>query len=158
MSKRCFTQTFGVVGAIIAKQGKVLLVRETKEAVRGQWSHPAGWIDLGEDVLVSVKREVKEETGFEFTPTHILGIYSLVKKELNDIHHPIKIIFLGNISEDKKSDLADDVSETRWFTMEEIKNMDSKTLRDVDIKKMIKDYSKGQKHPLSILTHTVDKS
>jgi len=159
--KRIFTQTFGVVGAIIEKDGKILLVKETKKIAKNKWSHPAGWIDVGENPIKAVKREVKEETGFEFNPTHVLGIYSLAKKdlqkELREIHHPIKIIFIGDISNKQKQSLADDVSEYKWFTPEEIKKMDRKTLRDLDIKKMVKDYFSKKRYPLEILTHTVSK-
>ena len=156
--ERIFTQTFGVVGAIIEKDGKIILVKEAKEGTdKGKWDHPGGWIEIGENPIEGVKREVKEETGLDFTPTHILGIYSLVREDLQSIHHPIKIIFLGDISDKKIGELFDDVSEKKWFKPEEIEKMDSATLRDLDTKKMIRDYSKGQKYPLNILTHTIDK-
>lgn len=159
MDKRIFTQTFGVVGAIIEKDGKILLVKEGEKdkAVFGMWSHPAGWIDLGEDTIEAARREVLEETGHEFTPKNVLGIYCLVKKEWPDIHHPVKIIFTGVISNEKVRELESDVSETKWFTPEEIENMGPETLRDLDIKQMIKDYFSGKKYPLDIITYTVSK-
>ena len=152
--KRCFTQTFGAAGAIIERKGKILLVKEAQKSVKGKWSQPAGWVDLGENLIEAAKREVEEETGFEFTPTNLLGIYSLVKKELDDIHHPIKIILLGRISLKQKKPLADDISEIRWFSPKEIENMDSKTLRDLDVKKMVKDYFAGKKYPLEVISHS----
>lgn len=158
---RNYSQVFGVCAALIEKDGKFLLVKETKKIAKDQWNHPAGWIELEEDPMKTLKKEVKEETGYDFYPTHILGIYSLLNKRLetkfNLIFHPIKIVFLGNISQNQTGELHKDVSETKWFSPEQIKNMDSNTLRDLDIKKMIKDYSTGQKYPLNILTHTIDK-
>lgn len=156
--KRVFSQTFGVVGGILEKNGKILLVREAKEGPdKGKWNQPAGWIDIGEDPIEAVKREVEEETGLKFRPTHILGVYSLVRKDLTPIHHPIKIIFVGDISDEKTGELHDDVSEVKWFTLEEIEKMDLKTLRDVDIKKMVKDYFAGKRYPLELITYTISE-
>lgn len=99
MIQRVFTQTFGVVGAIIEKDGKILLVKEAKATSdKGKWNTPAGWIDVGESPLEAVKREAEEECGYAFTPTNILGIYSNVRKDLvkfgESIRHPIKIILI----------------------------------------------------------------
>jgi ADP-ribose pyrophosphatase YjhB (NUDIX family) len=156
--KRVFTQTFGVVGAILERDGKILLVKEAQKIDHGKWSHPAGWIDVGENPIEAVKRDTKEESGFDFEPTHILGIYSLLRKgkekELGAIPHAIKIIFIGNISDKQSKELHEDVSETKWFTPEEIYQMDSKTLRDVDIKEMVKAYFEGKKYSLDLLVHT----
>lgn len=159
---KVYTQTFGVVGAIIEKDGKILLVKESgkKRADAGKWNHPAGWLEVGENPIDGAKREVQEETGHEFTPTNVLGIYSFVvkaSKVQKETHHPIKIIFLGKISDEKIRELEDDVSETKWFTPEEIQNMDAATLRDVDIKTMVKDYFAGKKYSLELLTHTVSE-
>lgn len=158
---RDYSQTFGVCAALIEKDGKFLLVKETKKIAKDLWNHPAGWIELEEDPFETIKKEVKEETGYDFEPTYILGIYSLLNKRLEDkfnlIFHPIKIVFLGNVSENPTGELYRDVSETKWFSPEQIENMDSNTLRDLDIKKIIKDYLTGQKYPLNILTHTIDK-
>lgn len=158
---RVFFQTFGVAGAIIEKDGKILLVKEADERKRrdsGKWSHPAGWIDVGEDPIGAVKREVREESGYEFTPTHLLGVYSLVRKDvekvLNAVPHAIKLIFIGSIS-GSPGVLSSDVSETKWFTPEEIYAMDQATLRDLDIKQMVRDYFDGTRYPLAILHHTV---
>lgn len=158
MTKRVFTQTYGAVGAILERNGKILLVKETEEKVKGMWSHPAGWIEVGENPVGAVKREVKEETCFDFEPTYILGVYSLfletLKERFNITPHAIKIIFIGKISDNKIGKLYDDVSETKWFTPEEIYQMDINTLRDPDIKKMVKDYFAGKRYPLDFLTHT----
>ena len=124
----------------------------------GKWNQPAGWIDVGENPLDSVKREVKEETGYEFIPTHFLSVNSLVCKDQTEhfgaTPHALKLIFIGNISKNV-GEIEDDVSETRWFTPEEIDAMDAKTLRDLDIKQLVKNYLAGIWYPLEILRHTV---
>ena len=161
MSKRDYSQTFGVAGAIIEKEGKILLVKETKKIAKDLWSHPAGWIEVGEDPLDAVKKEVKEETGYDFSPIHIIGIYSLYNKNLKEkfdiTPHPIKIIFTGKISKNSTGKLAKDVSENKWFSSEEIYQMDKNTLRDIDIKQMIKDYFAGKRYPLELLTHIMSE-
>ncbi|MBI4050623.1 MAG: dihydrofolate reductase [Candidatus Doudnabacteria bacterium] len=161
MRTRVWTQTFGVVGAIIEKEGRILLVKEAdKWPDPGKFSHPAGWIDVGENPIEACAREVAEETGFEFKPTAILGIYSLVQKNLYDARlgrpHSIKIIFLGEIGKEQK-ELHGETASVHWFTAEEIYAMDGNTLRDVDIKQMVKDYLAGKRYPLDILTHTVQE-
>lgn len=158
---RVFTQTFGVVGALLVRDRKILLVREARKKGpdNGKWNHPAGWIDVGEDPINAVKREVKEETGFSFTPRYILGVYSLVRrdieKDLGATPHAIKIIFTGDISESANNELSDDVTETKWFSPDEIYSMNQKVLRDLDIKQMVKDYLADKKFPLELITHTV---
>ena len=159
--ERVFTQTFGVVGGLLERDGKILLVREAqrKGPDNEKWSHPAGWIDVGENPVEAVKREVLEESGFTFTPKHLLGIYSLVRKdvekEFDATPHGIKIIFIGDISETQSGTLEDDVAETKWFFPDEIYAMDSAALRDVDIKQMVKDYLVGKRFSLDSIVHTV---
>ncbi|MFP4022650.1 MAG: NUDIX domain-containing protein, partial [Candidatus Paceibacterota bacterium] len=83
--ERVLTQTFGVVGAIIEKEGEFLLVKETEAGPdQGKWNHPAGWIDVGESPLEAVKREVQEETGYSFSPEGLLGIYSLMRNDIEN--------------------------------------------------------------------------
>lgn len=126
-------------------------------ADHGKWNQPAGWLDVGEDPVAAVTREVKEETGYEFTPMYILGLYSLVKpnKPRPQItSHPLKVVFRGTIS-GTPAEISGDVSETRWFSPEEIYAMDKNTLRDIDIKTEVRDYLAGRRYPLELITHTV---
>jgi len=159
---RVYTQVFAVVGAIIEWDGKFLLVKENqpKHPDHGKWNQPAGWIDVGEDPLDSVKREVKEETGYDFTPTHLLSVSSLVRKDqtkhFGATPHALKLIFIGNISKNA-GEIEDDISEIHWFSPRDIEAMDAKTLRDVDIKRLVKNYISGVQYPLEILHHTVAK-
>lgn len=158
---RVFSQTFGVVGAIIEKDGKIALVKESARNMPddGKWNQPAGWIDVGENPIEAAKREVEEETGFTFTPTAILRVSSLVREDVADqlpgTPHALKIIFTGEINTDDIKKLHGDISELKWFTPEEIETMDISVLRDVDIKQLVKDYFSGKRYPLDLILHTI---
>ena len=164
--KRVFTQVFGVVGAIIERDGKFLLVKEHNppHPDHGKWNQPAGWIDVGEHPTEAARREIREETGLDFTPTHILGLYSLVRENLSEkfgagsLPHPLKIIFCGTITQSSDGQFdASEISETHWFTPEEIYAMDGKSLRDSDIKSEVRDYLSGKCYPLELITHTIQE-
>jgi ADP-ribose pyrophosphatase YjhB (NUDIX family) len=161
MAERVYTQTFGVVGAIIEENGKILLVQEIKGGDKGKWNQPAGWIDVGEDPLEALKREVKEETGLDFEPTNFLGVYSLYRRDLikteGIARHAIKLIFCGKVLGGKLTVKKDEIAGLRWFTLEEIENMTLDKLRDLDIKQEVRDYFAGRLYPLEIVQHTVSK-
>ncbi len=82
--RRVLTQVHCAVGALIGQGGKVLLVREycPDHPDHGKWHFPAGWLELGENPFEAVVREVKEETGYVFVPTDILGLYSMDRRDL----------------------------------------------------------------------------
>ena len=69
-----------IVGAVIEKEGKYLLVQEAKESCRGKWNLPAGHLDPGETMADGAKREAKEETGCEVELTGVCQIGSRVKE------------------------------------------------------------------------------
>lgn len=168
--RRTLTQAHVAVGAIIERGGNILLVREycPDHPDHGKWHFPAGWVELGEDPFKSVVREIKEETGYEFVPTYILGVYSMVRKELEGAFehtggyrekegypHGFRIVFFGEIKGEQEKFMEDEISETRWWSPEEIYAMDDATLRDRDVKQMVRDYFIGKRYPLELLTHTV---
>ena len=64
--------TFGV-RVVLAKEGRVLLVRHT---YRGGWHLPGGGIQRRESVETAARREVREETGAEMGKVQVVGVYS----------------------------------------------------------------------------------
>ncbi|MBW2971325.1 NUDIX hydrolase [Candidatus Woesearchaeota archaeon] len=54
--------------AIIENQGRVLLVKRTREPDIGFWCIPGGIVNMGETSLDAVIREVKEEVGLDINP------------------------------------------------------------------------------------------
>jgi 8-oxo-dGTP diphosphatase len=56
-----------VGGALIERDGGVLLVRNRRRSGREDWSTPGGVIDAGETIIEGLTREVAEETGLVVT-------------------------------------------------------------------------------------------
>lgn len=52
-----------IVGGIIEKEGKYLLVQEAKKKCYEKWNFPAGHLDFNESLEQGTIREIKEETG-----------------------------------------------------------------------------------------------
>lgn len=67
------------VGAIIPKDGGIVLVRRAIYPGFGMWSFPAGYVNRGEGVESALRREVREETGLEIIVGRIVGLYSYDK-------------------------------------------------------------------------------
>lgn len=67
-------------GAIVARDGAVLLNQRDIDPGLGKWGLPAGYVDLGEQVEVAAIREVKEETGLDVRLDALLGVYSNLER------------------------------------------------------------------------------
>ena len=144
MTKRVLTQTFGVVGAILERDGKILLTKEVKEVAKGLWSHPAGWIEVGENPIESVKREVKEETGLSdieiVEKLDIKSDYWFVWE--GEKVHKFQNFFLVKASRKDQIKLSIEHSDYKWCKYDE-------ALRDIkynkeQFKKAYKELKKAQ--------------
>lgn len=63
------------VGAVILKNGKVLLVRRAHEPFKNHWDFPGGFLDCGERAEDGLKREIAEELQVGVKIIRVLGIY-----------------------------------------------------------------------------------
>ncbi len=107
-----------VVGGIIEKDGKFLLVQEAKEECRGKWNIPAGHLKLNETIFDGVKREIREETGCNVELTGLLQIGNKVFQD--DVF--VSIIFSTKLLEDHIKFDKKEILNVKWFTYEELLN------------------------------------
>ena len=70
-----------IVGGVIERNGKFLLVQEAKEKCRGKWNIPAGHLGSNETIFDGAKREIKEETGCNVELTGVLQIGNRVLED-----------------------------------------------------------------------------
>jgi ADP-ribose pyrophosphatase YjhB (NUDIX family) len=64
------------VGAVVVRDGQLLLVRRAMHPEIGRWSVPAGFLDPGEHPRDAAAREVLEETGVTVAVGDLLEIFS----------------------------------------------------------------------------------
>lgn len=65
------------VGAVVEREGRILMTLRAHDPGRGQWGLPAGYMEWDEDVTAAGAREVFEETGLSVRLTHLVGVYSV---------------------------------------------------------------------------------
>lgn len=161
-----YTQPYIVVGALIVRDGKILLVKENHLPDKGKWNLPAGKLDYGENPHLAVTREVYEETGLEFKPTAIVGLHSILRNDVPGeigTTHVLRIIYLGDVagatdnSHGEVEDGQPEISEYTWLSPEEILEMDNKLIRYHDLKDYVKDYLNNKSYPLDLITHIVQE-
>ena len=105
-----------VVGGVIKKDGKYLLVQEGKGMVRGKWNIPAGRLDPLESIFDGAKREIFEECGLQVELTGILQISNKTYEE-----HPfIGMVFSTNIIGGDVNIDNSEIIDAKWFTPNEI--------------------------------------
>ena len=107
-----------IVSVAIEEAGKYLLVKENKKGVTELWNFPSGKVHFSEDLIDAAKREALEETGYACEITELMNIYYFYWEDMIGV--TIRFNFWGKrVSHDKK-ELAKDVSDSTWFSLEEI--------------------------------------
>jgi 8-oxo-dGTP diphosphatase len=109
------------VGAVIIENARVLLVKRAHPPLEAQWSIPGGVLEVGEMVREAAVREVREETGLIVEPGDLLGVYDRVLRnaEQRVQYHYVLIDFLCRPAGGELQ-AADDATEVRWYTCEEL--------------------------------------
>ena len=143
-----------IVAAIIEKDGKLLLVQEGKEEVRGKWNAPAGHIKFGENPLEAVKREVAEETGFEVEPIELGRVFAFNNPEnVPVLRFNVYCNLTGGTSE-RESAIVD----VCWFSKEEIEKLKSREeLRSERTWWTIQDWIENNRFPLEAINVLKEK-
>lgn len=84
------------VSAVVLHDEKKILLQERLD--NGKWSLPGGNVDPGETVEDAIKREVKEETGFDVEVKQLVGVYSdpnhVIAYKDGEIRQQFSICFL----------------------------------------------------------------
>ncbi|HZR66570.1 MAG TPA: NUDIX hydrolase [Terriglobales bacterium] len=109
------------VGAVIVKDGRVLLIKRGKPPLLGEWSIPGGMLELGETLRQGAEREALEETGLTVSAVELLGVFERVvpDDEKRTIYHYVLIDFLckqvsGTLC------ASGDAADARWFAEGEL--------------------------------------
>lgn len=86
----------GVGAVIVTTDGRVVLVKRTREPLAGQWSLPGGTLELGETLEAGTAREVLEETGLIVDVGPVVEVFDriLVDDENRVRFHFVLIDFL----------------------------------------------------------------
>lgn len=141
------------VAAIIERDHRFLFVEEhTPHGL--QFNQPAGHLEPNEDFITAVKREVQEETAWQFEPEHLVAIQLWRKSP----EHPtfLRLCFTGQCHSHKPEQSLDEgIVATHWLTREEIA-AEAHRLRSPLVLTSVDEYLSGQRHPLSLLKSFLD--
>lgn len=111
-------------GIVVNLDGKILLVRNS---YRGIWEYPGGQVEVGENLIEGLQREIREESGIEVEVGELFCVASNTCKYpghygVKEI--PTKVMFdficrpVGG-----EEHTSDETSDVGWFTPEEARTM-----------------------------------
>lgn len=144
------------VAAIIKRNDKYLLVKETASSGQMVYNQPAGHVELKESLIDAVIREVAEETGLSFIPTALIGTY-LISPAANGKSY-LRFCFTGDVPTSQTAKPRDpDILDNCWLTANEIASLPLKEIRSALVLKCIKDFQHGKRLPLESLNFSGDE-
>ncbi|MFC5542341.1 MAG: NUDIX hydrolase [Bacilli bacterium] len=75
----------GAGAVVVNSEGKWLVVKKKYSGLKGVWSIPAGFVQIGETADEAALREVKEETGIDCIVTGMVGFRTgVIRGEVSD--------------------------------------------------------------------------
>ena len=133
-----------IVGGIIEKNGKYLLVQEAKKKCYKKWNFPAGHLDFNESLEQGAIRELEEELGVT-TKENDLKFISIVKSTKNPKNHEFQYVYLLECNNKIENYIFEDeeVSEVKYVHFKDLEKMveekvEGLLLHDEEYKKLFK--------------------
>jgi ADP-ribose pyrophosphatase len=143
MSKREYPESPVVgVGAVVIKDGKVLLVKRGVDPKKGLWAIPGGSLKLGETLQEGAEREIMEETGITIRAKEPVYSFDFFERDGGGrvrFHYVIVDMMADYIGGEVQG--ADDALEARWVSPDELKYLEvsRNTLKILDSLKIFPD-------------------
>ncbi len=105
---------------IAVKDNKILLVKRAHEPYKDFWALPGGYLDWDETVEDCVKRELREETGYD-ADVEFLGVNSDPKR---NERQNVVLFFRSVVKKRKKEfDKENEISIVSWFELDKLPDM-----------------------------------
>ena len=141
------------VAAVIEKNKRFLLVEEiTSNGLT--FNQPAGHLEESEDLLTAIKREVKEETAWQFEPEYIIAIQ--LWRRNPGAPSFLRVCFAGQChSHSPEQPLDTGIITPHWLSRNEILAQQNR-LRSPLVLKTIDQYLNGDRHNLNLLKSFLD--
>jgi len=138
------------VAAIAEREGRFLVVEENSNG-RIVINQPAGHLEKNETLIEAVRREVLEETAWQFNPESIVGLY--MHTNLREDITYLRVCFSGTCERHfPENPLDDGIVRALWMTREELEASQER-MRSKMVLRCIHDYQSGKRFPLDILNH-----
>jgi len=136
-----------IVGCLVEKDDKYLMVQEGSKSRYGLWNYPGGHLEEDESIIDGAIRETFEETGYHVEVVGVLPITQLIRED----EQFIVIKFVGKIiSYDEEHEL-DGILQTKWMSSEEIFSLDESVFRGYAAnRRFLKNYKDKEIYPISL--------
>ena len=135
------------VAAIAEDSGRFLFVQE-RAARRVVLNQPAGHVEPGESLVEAVVRETREETGREFRPAALTGLYLW---QGNAGRTVLRISFAGSVGERAAgSQLDRAILRNLWLDRGELAARSAEH-RSPLVQLCVDDYLRGARYPLEMI-------
>ena len=121
------------VKAFIVQRGKLFVIKRSEADIQspGIWEVPGGRLNLGEDPILGLMREIREETGMYIEPIYPLSVRHFKRSDNQTI---TMLIFLCRPVRGGKLKLSEEHSDYKWIDLDKEKKMLSKFFHsEVDI-------------------------
>ena len=111
-------------GFVENDKGEILLVKIRRD---GKWVFPGGQVEVGENLIDGVIREVKEESGIDVIVSHLVGIFS--NTATYEGHSGVKIVptkvMFDFVCKPMGGELttSDETSDSCWVSKEDVLDM-----------------------------------
>jgi ADP-ribose pyrophosphatase len=109
------------VGAVVFKDGKVLLTLRGNPPAQGMWAIPGGRVRLGETLQQAAEREIFEETGILIQAEEPVFIFETIERDDPGrvrFHYLIVDLAARYVSGEPMP--GDDAQDARWVSPEEM--------------------------------------
>ena len=113
------------VGAVIIRDGQVLLVKRGREPAKGLWAIPGGAVEPGETLQAAAEREILEETGVVINAGEPIFAFDLIEKDETGalkFHYVIVDLRAEYVSGEPVA--ADDAADARWLAPRDLDSLD----------------------------------
>ncbi len=112
------------VGAVVFREGRVLLVRRGNPPARGDWAIPGGSVALGETLGEAAEREIKEETGITIRAGEPVFTFDAVERDPDGrVRYHYVIVDLAAEYISGSPCPGDDAAEVRWAAPEDLADL-----------------------------------